>query len=400
MKILYLSQRIPYPPNKGDKLRAFNEIKYLSKHHEISLLCLTDDCREMGTPQELNRFCKSIDIVYLPKLQSKLQSGLAIFSTISLTLSYFHSKKLKKIVKMKLLSEQYDLIFVYCSSMAQYVDHVHHIPKIIDFVDVDSEKWRQYATYASFPMRLLYRIESYRLRKYEASIAENYQHGVFVSENEAEDFKRMVCPCPTISPILNGVDCEMFTPGTEPYDRNALIFTGAMDYYANVEAVLYFVDQILPLIKNKIENIKLYVVGSNPAKEIILLAKKETNVIITGYVEEVQPYMRKAAVFVAPMRIARGVQNKILEAMAMGVPVVTSSLGYEGITAKQGEDIFVEDAPEHFAMRVIELVEDAELRRAVSEKSRKNVESCYNWEINLGKLEDLLLETQKPFPSH
>ncbi|GFE60842.1 TIGR03087 family PEP-CTERM/XrtA system glycosyltransferase [Geobacter sp. AOG2] len=400
MKILYLSQRIPYPPNKGDKLRAFNEIKHLSKHHEISLFCLTDNYQKMGIPDELNQLCKSIDVVHLSKIQSKLQSSLAIFSDIPLTLSYFYSKKLKEMINMKLIDGQYDLIFVYCSSMAQYVDHVQHIPKLIDFVDVDSEKWNQYATYASFPMRLLYRIESYRLRKYEALIAENYQHGIFVSENEAADFKKMVCPCSTITPILNGVDCEMFTPGTEPYERNSLIFTGAMDYYANVEAVLYFVDQILPLIKNKIDNVKFYIVGSNPTKEIILLAKKDTSIIVTGYVEAVQPYMSNAAVFVAPMRIARGVQNKILEAMAMGVPVVTSSLGYEGITAKQGEDIFVEDTPELFAMRVIELVEDAELRRAVSEKSRKNVESCYNWQMNLGKLEELLIETQKAFSSH
>lgn len=400
MKIIYLSQRIPYPPNKGDKLRAFNEIKYLSKYHEICLLCLTDNLQEIDVPNELKQYCQSVDVVYLSKYQSKLQSILAILLDIPLTLSYFYSRKLKKKINMKLLDGQSDLIFVYCSSMAQYVDHVQNIPKIIDFVDVDSEKWSQYATCASFPMRFLYHIESRRLRKYEALIAENYQHSIFVSENEADDFKRMVCPCPTITPILNGVDCEMFTPGTEPYDRCSLIFTGAMDYYANVEAVLYFVDQILPLIKNKIENVKFYIVGSNPTKEIILLAKKDTSIIVTGYVKAVQPYMSNAAVFVAPMRIARGVQNKILEAMAMGVPVVTSSLGYEGITAKPGEDIFVEDTPELFAMRVIELVEDTELRRAVSEKSRKNVESCYNWQINLGKLEGLLIETQKAFSSH
>lgn len=392
MNILFLSQRVPYPPNKGDKLRSFNEISFLSQKHRISLVCLADNAKDLKHAKELHSYCQSIDIVFLPKLQSKLQSVLAIVTKKPLTLSYFFSRDLKAIVDRKLQEEKYDVIFVYCSSMAQYVEHVQYIPKVIDFVDVDSEKWSQYAMYASFPMKYLYHLESRRLRNYEALIAESFQHSFFVSETETRDFKNLVSQSPAVTPILNGVDCEMFKPAQEPYNPHSLVFTGAMDYFANVEAVRFFAREILPLIIRNVPDVKFYVVGSNPAKEIVDLGKKHPNILVTGYVDSVRPYVVNSAVFVAPMRIARGVQNKILEAMAMGVPVVTTTLGFEGISARPGRDIFVEDLPESFAKQVIHLMQDNRLRREISENSRRSVERFYNWSMNLEKLEFILVE--------
>lgn len=390
MKILFLTQRVPYPPNKGDKLRSFNEIKFLSKKHQISLVCLTDNKKDIDHAHELSPYCHSINIVFLSKIQSKVQSLLALVSSKPLSLSYFYSRELKAIVDLKLREECYDVIFIYCSSMAQYVEHVQNIPKVIDLVDIDSEKWRQYSTHASFPMKYLYRLEGFRLRKYEVLLARTFQHCFFVSEKEADDFRKVVCRCPTVTPILNGVDSELFRPSPEPYDPHSLVFTGAMDYFANVEAVLYFVREILPLIQNIVPNVKFYVVGSNPTKEIVVLPKTYPSVIVTGYVDSVQPYVANSAVFVAPMRIARGVQNKILESMAMGVPVVTTSLGFEGITAILNKDIFVADLPKCFANQVIQLMQDYNLRRTISEESRKTVVNFYDWKTNLEKLEQIL----------
>jgi glycosyltransferase involved in cell wall biosynthesis len=164
-----------------------------------------------------------------------------------------------------------------------------------------------------------------------------------------------------------------------------------MDYFANVEAVVYFVRVILPHISRVIPDVKFYVVGSNPAEELHALAKDNPNIFVTGYVDQVQPYMAKAAVFVAPMRIARGVQNKILEAMAMGVPVVTSSLGHEGISAVPGRDIYVEDLPERFADRVAQLMLDSKLRLSISINSRNIVEKSYDWSTNLTILDKVLV---------
>jgi sugar transferase (PEP-CTERM/EpsH1 system associated) len=390
MNILFLSQRVPYPPNKGDKLRSFNEIKYLSRKHQVSLVCLSDNHEDCQYQTELSRYCSSVDIVYHHPLLSKINSIAKLFSSNPLTIGHFYSSKLKEIVARKLQDESFDLIFVYCSSMAQYVEMVFDITRVIDFVDVDSEKWAQYAHYASFPMRLVYRMESRRLRSYEAMIAKTFQHGFLVSAKETEDFQRLVCTSSKLTPILNGVDTKLFKPSEEPYCPHNLVFTGAMDYFANVEAVLYFAREILPLIQESIPEVMLYVVGSNPTNELKALSKTHPNIIVTGYVDRVQPYVVQSAVFVAPMRIARGVQNKILEAMAMGVPVVTTSLGFEGISATPEKDIFVEDEPEHFAAVVVRLMNDPELRSMVSRNARIVMETLYHWDRNLEAMEHVI----------
>lgn len=390
MKILFLAQRVPYPPNKGDKLRSFHQIKYLSQNHDIDLVCLSDNEKDLKSSQGLQAYCRTVDVISLPKFKSNLQSGIALLTGTPLTLAYFHSRQLQAVVNRKLHEESYDVIFVFCSSMAQYVERRTETPRVIDFVDVDSEKWLQYATYAKFPMNWLYRLECRRLRKYEAKIAMAFQHSFFVSAKETEDFRQLVCHCETITPILNGVDLDAFSPSKAPYDPKKLVFTGAMDYFANVEAVLYFVREILPHIQKRIVDVKFYVVGSNPTKEITELPKSHPNVIVTGFVEAVQPFVQESAVLVAPMRIARGVQNKILEGMSMGVPVVTTSLGFEGITATPGKDLFVEDDPQRFANQVLELMQNADLRKHASDRSRETVKLNYSWSANLEKLERIL----------
>jgi sugar transferase (PEP-CTERM/EpsH1 system associated) len=391
MNILFLSQRLPYPPKKGDKIRSFNELKFLSQKHQISLACLTDNERDFQYKKDLKRYCSSVDIVFLPSYRSKLRSFLYMFSGKPLTLSYFYSQTLQSIVYQTLKRKTYDLIFVYCSSMAQYVEHIQNIPRVIDFVDLDSEKWAQYAQYAKFPYKYLYRSESKRLKKYEKFVAETFHHCFFVSEKEVEDFQKLVCSCSTVTPLLNGVDSPL-QPLQESSDSTSLVFTGTMDYWANVRTMLYLCREILPSIRKVVPDVKLYIVGRDPAPEILKLGKTDPNIIVTGYVDQIQPYLLKSAVFVAPMQIARGVQTKILEAMAMGVPVVTTSLGLEGITAVPGEDLFVEDPPEQFAKRVIQLMTDPELRKKISVNARKTIKERYNWDKNLEKLEDTLLK--------
>ncbi len=395
MKILFVAQRVPYPPNKGDKLRSFNEIKFLSQTHDISLVCLADNDQDLQYDKELKHYCQSVDIVRLSSFLSNLRSLLSLFSNTPLSLAYFYSKALQSIVRQKLREHTYDLIFVYCSSMAQYVEHVHDIPKVIDFVDVDSEKWVQYAQHSKFPRNWIYRSESKRLRKYEELIAKTFQHCFLVSKREVEDFHNVVSPCPTMTPIVNGVDLEMFQPSQEPYEQTTLVFTGDMSYFANVETVLYLIREILPRIQETVPEVKFYVVGRNPTEALQKLAEQHAHIIVTGNVESIQPYVKKSAVFVAPMRIARGIQNKILEAMAMGVPVVTNSLGFEGITALPEKDLFVEDTPEDFAQQVIQLMVDPELRKNISVNARKTVEERYSWDKNLEKLEEILVEVVK-----
>lgn len=396
MNILFLAHRIPFPPIKGDKIRSFHEIKLLSQKHRISLVCLADDKRDLQYADNLHSYCQSVDVVYLSPIQAKLQALLALFTSRKpLSLPYFFSKTLYSIVQQKLREQQYDIILIFSSSMAQYVTHIHEIPKVMDFVDVDSDKWAQYAKYARFPYSYIYRLESRRLRSYEAFIAKTFQYSIFVSPKEKEDFQKSVGSEARVEAIAHGIDITMFHPSDEPYDPNRLVFTGAMDYFANVETMLYFVREILPLIQQKIPHVILYIVGSKPAPEIIRLGEQYTNIVVTGFVEQIQPYVIQSAVFVAPMRIGRGINNKILEAMAMGVPVITSSLGFEGIPGEPQRDIFVADDPHEFARYTCTLMLNPEQRKAVAIRARKTIEEQCNWEKNIEQLEMLLENVQQ-----
>lgn len=397
MRILYLSQRVPFPPNKGDKLRSFNQIKYLSRFHDISLVCLADNDSDLEHESALKAYCQSVDIIHLSPLSSRLRALRAIFTKKPLTQAYFFSNVLRQTVNDKLQHETFDLVFVYCSSMAQYVEDVKGVPKVIDYVDVDSEKWEQYALHAKFPFQQIYSIESRRLRLYETVLCHKFQRGFLVSEQEVDDFYHMVTQCETVVPLLNGVDLDLFKPIDTPYDPRQIVFTGVMDYFANVETVLYFYREIFPYIKEEIPDAKFYVVGSNPVKELLDISKENDDIIVTGYVETIQPYVQQSAVFVAPMRIARGVQNKILEAMAMGVPVVTNSLGFSGVSAHAGTEILVEDSPYSFARQVVNLMNDREWRRSVSLLARKAVEDRYTWSDNLSGLNKTLSDVVENF---
>lgn len=392
MRILYLSQRVPYPPNKGDKLRSFNQIKYLSRFHDISLISLADNHSDLQHESALKPYCVSVDIVPLSPNTSRLNVLVALFTKRPLTQAYFFSAALKKLVDEKLKHETFDIIFIYCSSMAQYAEDVTNLPKVIDFVDVDSEKWSQYALYAKFPLRLIYKIEDRRLRRYETLLCDKFQRCFLVSDKEVDDFNQLVTRSNSIGSLLNGVDLEVFQPGERPYDSRRIVFTGVMDYFANVQTVLYFYREIFPFIKKAVPGVKFYIVGSNPVKELIELGKKDPDLVITGYVEQIQVFVQPSAVFVAPMRIARGVQNKILEAMAMGVPVVTNSLGFKGVSATAGVEIIVEDDPYKFAQEVVKLIDDRAWRMEISRKARRMVEQKYDWNANLSILNVTLSE--------
>jgi len=391
MKILFLTHRVAYPPNKGDKLRAFNIIKHLSGQHSIHLACVTENRDELKYANELTAYCKSVNIVYMGVIWRKIKSLFCLLSGRPLTLPYFYSYRLHKKIKESINTEKYGLIYIYSSSMAQYVLDINGIPKIMDFIDVDSEKWRQYSQYTGFPLNIVYKLESRRLRKYEEKIANLVDHCIVVSQEERALFKSFLRSTADekISVVSNGVDFQYFKPASLSYEKGRLIFTGAMDYFANVDAILYFYKEIFPLIKKQVPLVKLYIVGSNPAGEIKKLAA-DKDVIVTGFVKDIRPYLEKSAVCVVPLRIGRGIRNKILEAMSMGVPVVAMSEAVFGIEAKDNEELFVEDNPGDFVERTIALLKDQDLRLRLSQNGRKFIENNYNWGSNLAKLDTII----------
>ncbi len=405
MKILFIAHRIPYPPNKGDKIRSFNEIKYLSKKHEIHLACLVDEKKDLQYVQALTEYCSSVDAVLINKKWAKIKALFALFPIIPLSVSCFFSKKLKKIIEHKLSTVNFDIVFCFSSAMAQYVMGVKDLPRVMDFVDVDSEKWKQYSAHKSFPMSWIYRMEGSSLSRYETKIAENFDHSVIVSKKELDLFRKIVSRVKNISAITNGIDTDYFKPS---YNGNSgfvhsvfgdrvnsnqpiIVFTGVMDYFANVEGVKWFVKEVLPAVKREVPDVKFYIVGTNPTREIKDLGIDD-NIIVTGFVEDVRGYLAMATVSVAPLRIARGIQNKVLEAMAMGVPVVGTSQALEGVDTGNGCNLSGENSPEKFAENVVQIIRSTKLRETMSREMMSMVKNEFDWNVNMEQLENVLLE--------
>ncbi|MFH1096473.1 MAG: TIGR03087 family PEP-CTERM/XrtA system glycosyltransferase [Candidatus Desantisbacteria bacterium] len=390
MKILFISQRLPYPPIRGDKIRSFNMLRGLSKLHDISVISFIRSDEEMTDVEALKQYCASVDVCMLSEWESKLNACFGVFSSKPLTLSWYYSKHLMDMIQMKIRDEKFDLLFVVCSSMAQYVFDNDSMLKIIDLMDVDSEKWVQYAKRTHFPHSWIYSLEAKRLRRYESAINSVFDCCMVVSEEEKRIFSSFSSNSNKINVISNGVDTKYFKPLVEEYVPNTIVFTGAMDYFPNTDAMVFFCKEIFPLVKEKMPDIILYIVGSNPTKEVQRLANNK-DIIVTGYVDDTRPYIGKAAVCVVPLRVAQGTQNKILEAMAMGTPVVTTSFGFKGIEGSEnGKDIIVADDCNDFAERVIEILKNKELRSYLSQNGKKLIEKQYNWDVPVDKLQKII----------
>lgn len=393
MKILLISHKIPYPPNKGDRIPTFYRTKFLSKNHEISLAFPCFHPEEFQYINNLKKYCKHIETALLKPGWSKIKSLAKILSAKPLTLNYFHSNLLKDKIIRLVQENKFDVIYVYSSSMGQYASEIKNVKKIIDLADSDSHKWLQYSQYKKAPLSYLYHLEWYRLQNYERLLATSFDHSIAISEDEKNLFKTYI-PNLNMSVVSNGVNLEYFKPSSGEYDPYKIIFVGAMDYYANIDAVLYFYNRILPIVKKEIPKVKFFIVGSNPSNRISSL-KMDKSVTVTGFVDDVRTFLYDSSVCVAPMRIARGIQNKILEAMASGVPVVTTTKGNEGINAKIGEEIYVDNNSEKFAEYVINLIINKNLRNSIGHNCRKFVEKKFDWKTNMQHLEEIITNVYK-----
>ncbi|KPJ69799.1 hypothetical protein AMJ44_02140 [candidate division WOR-1 bacterium DG_54_3] len=446
MNILFLSHRIPYPPIKGDKIRSFNEVKYLSKEHNLYLAFLIDDKSDLAYLDELRKYCIGLDCDVITPHFQKIRTLPYLITGKPLSVQYFYSKKLQEAIDNRLKESRIDIIICFSSPMAEYVfrsklwrlgttdventvsdqngparhsasysqirpNLPKHLKLVMDFVDVDSDKWLQYSKFARFPYSWIYNLEASHLAKYEQKVAETFDHSLFVSENEVELFKKQNPHIRNVTAIPNGVDLEYFNSNlcdslqtimdgnknerqeSISHHQPILLFTGAMDYFANIDGVTWFANRVFPLIKKQIPGIQFYIVGSKPAKEVKALGRND-RIVVTGFVHDTRKYLAKATVFVAPLRIARGIQNKILEAMAMGIPVVATPQASQGIQGRVSQDLLVEEKAEDFAHQVVRLIKDASLREYFRNNAKSLIENKYSWSKNLKILEDLILRSR------
>jgi sugar transferase (PEP-CTERM/EpsH1 system associated) len=392
-ELVFLAHRIPYPPDKGDKIRSWNFLTHLAQRYRVHLGCFVDDPRDWEFTDFLRKMCGECCFVGLKPRTARLASLRGLLDGRALTLPYYANRELARWAQAMMARPQVTHAFVFCSAMAQYIEHADHqrLRCIADIVDIDSEKWTDYARRVSAPWRWLYAREAKTLRQTEKHIAASFDATIVATGAELALFKefapeageRLVC-------VSNGVDSDYFSPDrayVNPYKPGtvALAFVGAMDYWPNVDAVTYFARAILPSVRQRLPDGQFFIVGSNPAPDVVALAA-DGKIIVTGRVPDVRPYIAHASAIVAPLRIARGVQNKVLEGMAMAKPVIGSPEALNGITADIGKDVLLARTPEEFADAIYQVVATA-TGSIIGRNARSRVTADYAWSASLRNLD-------------
>jgi sugar transferase (PEP-CTERM/EpsH1 system associated) len=391
MRILYITQRVPYPPNRGDKIASWNAIRYLSGRHSVHVAALAESEEELSHAEELRRQGFEVDVALHRPYQARMGGLKALAAGIPLSVGYYRSRQLLDKLSALAARASFDVVVAFSSSMGQYAGCFPGTPLVADFVDLDSRKWELYAELRAWPRSAIYSLEERRLLEYERILAGRAACAIVRTEAERADCLRLI-PGARFEVVSNGVDLEHFRPGPGGGRLPNVVFTGIMDYFPNVQGARYFCEEIFPLVRSAVPGATFTIVGARPHRSILCLRRME-GVAVTGRVPDTRPYLANAAVAVAPLLVARGVQNKVLEAMAMGKPVVATSAACRGVDgAAEGDGLLAADGPEEFARNVVRILETPSLGEEIGARGRRFVERRYVWDEQLAQLENLLLE--------
>ena len=399
--LLYLTHRIPYPPNKGDKVRSFNILRQLSRTHRVWLGTFVDHRDDLQHVATLKQWCEQVCAIPIEPRIRRIASLRGLLRGEALSLPYYSSPRLAEWVARTIGEHDIRAAVAFSGPMAQYLDMPGLQRRVIDFCDVDSAKWAQYAPEHRWPMSWLYRREGERLLAFERQAAAQVDASLFVTEAEAELFRHAAPEAASCVGVMqNGVDADFFSPanaGKSPYPPGGpvIVFSGAMDYWPNVDAVTWFATELLPRIRQTVPDACFWIVGMNPAPAVQALAGE--GVAVTGTVPDVRPYIAHADVVVAPLRIARGIQNKVLEAMAMARPVVVSADSATGLAARPGHDFEIARDGDDTVRHVLALLADSARRSTMGAAARACVVEHYSWQAHLAQL-DALLRPPPPIP--
>jgi sugar transferase (PEP-CTERM/EpsH1 system associated) len=392
--ILFLTHRIPFPPTKGDKVRSFHLLKFLASRYRVHLGTFIDDPADRVHVSRLGEYCASFKVVEINPKLARIRSLTGFWTGEPLTLSFYRDAELGAWVRNVVRVQGISRAVVFSSAMAQYVAAIDGLRVIVDFVDVDSAKWDLFARTRPWPMSAVFAREGRLLLEFERAVAKRTDASVFVTPGEAELFRKLAPESAArVSHANMGVDSDFFSPHQElpnPYaaGEEAIVFTGAMDYWPNIDAVCWFAQESLPAIVAERPRARFYIVGMNPVPAVQALAS-DPRIVVTGRVQDVRPYLRHARVVIAPIRIARGIQSKVLEAMAMARPVVVSAVAAAAISGKAGLDYEVADSAHEFAQKTIDLLNNSH-GVAIGRSARDRILADYRWTTSLAPFADLL----------
>ncbi len=394
MNLLYVCQRVPYPPNRGDKIASFNAVCHLARSHRVFIAALADSEEEHENARKIEKLGFTIDVATIPSWRAKVNAVRALATGTPLSVAYFRSAELAAKIRRRVSEDAIDAFVVFSSSMGQYYDPDFNIPLVADFVDLDSRKWDLYASCHGWPRSWIYRTEERRLLAWEKSLAQEARCSLVRTEAERDDCARLI-PGARFEVLSNGVDLEYFDARAiaprEDAGPKDLVFTGVMDYFPNIQGVKYFATEILPLVQREHPEATFTIAGARPHRDVLRLGEIP-GVTVVGPQPDLRPFIGGARVAVVPLLLARGIQNKVLEAMAMSVPVVLTPAAYRGVEADEGEGVLVGDSAESFAARVCSLLADPQHAAQVGRRGRERVESRYVWGQQLRRLEEILDE--------
>jgi sugar transferase (PEP-CTERM/EpsH1 system associated) len=385
VKVLFLAQRVPYPPNRGDKITTWRLIERMRRAHEVTVVAFAHDAADLAAAQELRALGFDTLAVPIDLRRRKLAALPLLLTSRPLTLGVYGSRALRDAVDARVGAV--DVAYAYSSSMGAFL-LPHSTPWVMHFAELDSDKWRQYAERRRFPMSWVYRREWRRLLAFERAVASAACENVFCTPLEQDIFRAQV-PGRSSFVLRNGVDLERFRPTPQDAEPGHLVFTGVMDYFPNVDGCKHMVEAILPRVREEFPGARFTIIGARPAPQVLRLADVD-GVTVTGFVEDTRDWLRRGAVAVAPLRVARGIQNKVLEAMAMGLPVVGTTCATQGVGATPGTHYLVHDSAEAQAEAIRGLLRDPTRARALGAAGRAHVEAHYDWEAVLAPLEGIL----------
>lgn len=403
MNILILSHRVPFPPNKGEKIRTFHQLQHLSElGHQIDLFSPYEDDSELEHFESLrNSLCHSVTTAALAPKALRLFAGLV--KGQSLSVANFYIQSLQKKFDAFLAANKVDAILCSASSVAEYIfnskvlaNAVNKPLLIMDFMDVDSDKWSQYQQSSSWPISIVYGREQRLLTKYEQRIVAQFDACYLIAQAEVDLFNQQVLKSDKVQVMGNGLDTSDFYPAKIPPNNPApvFLFTGVMDYKPNEDAVIWFVNSCWPSIVEQHPQAKFIIAGMSPSNQITQLGT-HAGIEVTGFVDDILPYYHQADIFVAPFRLARGVQNKVLQAFACALPVIATPMGAEGILCKAERDILLASSAEEFISQANRLIAQPDLAQSIGQQGEQTIQQHYSWSGQLQPLVSLLKAAQQ-----